>query len=889
MSLLSRIRNVFRRDRLHAEIDEELQSHIEEAIASGRDPEQARRAFGSMLRKREDCEDVKIAAWLESLRSDAAFGFRQLRKHKIVSAAAILSLGLAIGACTSAFRLIDAMLLRPLPVANPDGLYYLEFTLHDRLGKAFQADSFDYPGFRMLRQAVRDDAELFAINRTGRIDITYSSDHEMEKAYRQYVSGWTFSAFGLQPAHGRLFTASDDEKPGAHPVVVLSHDYWMNRFGGDPNVLGRTLRIGLQPYEIVGVAQEGFTGTETGSITDIFVPTMMNPKAIDNPNWGWFRTWVRVRPGVSPQVVREKLQAAMKQYRYERQQQRPSQGPKHMIEQYINAPLSLEPAVAGASGMQKEYKRPLGILAVVVALVLLIACVNVANLMTAQAATRAKEMALRVSIGAGRLRLLQLVLVESLLIAAAASVLGGLFAAWSAPFVVGMINPPDQPARLILPADWRVLTFAAVLAVLVAAMFGLGPALRASAVKPMEALRGSAEHPHSRRRLMRTLTALQMAFCILVLFITGLFLSTFDRLSSQPTGFHSDGLLVLETGSHEPVPYTVWEQTGEHLRRVAGVESAGLSAWPLMEGSAWTGEIIQNGQPRHDGPEPYFLAVAPRWIETMKIEMIDGRDFREDDVRPGAAIVNESFARQYFNGENPVGRSFETLQGKQLIPVRIVGYVRDTRYRDMREPMRPIAFVPYQSRNQEGKIETSNWGTFLVRTSANGPSGATLASILRREVPKARPELRVTNITTQSEVVRAHLIRERLLALLSGFFAIVALILAGVGLFGVIHYAMLQRRREIGIRMALGARSSDVARRVTAESFVMLSLGAIAGLAAGVASAKYIEPLLFGVRTSDPAMILVPASVLIATALAAALPPVLQAVRIDPSQSLRTE
>jgi predicted permease len=388
---------------------------------------------------------------------------------------------------------------------------------------------------------------------------------------------------------------------------------------------------------------------------------------------------------------------------------------------------------------------------------------------------------------------------------------------------------------------------------------------------------------------MRALTALQMAFCILVLFITGLFLSTFDRISAQPTGFTAEGLLVLETGSHEPVPYSVWEQTGEHLRRVAGVESAGLSGWPLMEGSAWTSGVFQNGQPRHDGPEPYFLAVSPHWLDTMKIQMIDGRDFRAEDFRPNAAIVNESFARQYFNGENPVGRTFETLHGSQLISNRIVGYVRDTRYRDMREPIRPVVFVPYQSRNQEGKIETSNWGTFIVRTSPNDPSGAALASILRREVPKARPELRVTNITTQSEIVRAHLIRERLLALLSGFFAIVALILAGVGLFGVIHYAMLQRRREIGIRMALGARSSDVARRVTAESFVMLSLGAIAGLAAGVATAKYIEPLLFGVRSSDPAMIVIPASILIATAIAAALPPVLQAVRIDPSQSLRIE
>ncbi len=457
MSIWSRVKNVLRRESLRGELDEEMQAHIDEAIEQGRDPEEARRAFGSMLRRREDSQDIKLAVWVESLRSDAVFGVRQLLKNKTVSAAAVLSLALAIGACTGAFRLIDAMLLRPLPVASPEQLYFVQFEFKDRKGKIELNDSLEYPFFRVLRESVKGQAELLAISYASRIDITYGSDQEMEKAYRQYVSGWTFGAFGLKPALGRLLTSSDDVKPGAHPYAVLSYDYWSRRFGQDPKAVGRTFKIGLTAYEIVGVCEKGFTGTETGTMTDFFVPTMMNAKAVEEANWSWFRGWVKLNPGAPAEQVQQKLFAAKTSYRREKVK---TWGPGPTAEEkdrYVNEPLLLEPAFSGASGMQKDYRQPLAVLGLVVALVLLIACANVANLMTAQATARAKEMALRVSIGAGRLRLLQLVMVESALIAAAATVLGGLLAWWAAPFVVTMINPPGQPARLALPADWRVL------------------------------------------------------------------------------------------------------------------------------------------------------------------------------------------------------------------------------------------------------------------------------------------------------------------------------------------------------------------------------------------------------------------------------------------------
>jgi hypothetical protein len=383
---------------------------MEEAIARGRDPEEVRRAFGSTLRRREDSRDIKLAARLESIRSDVVFGWRQLLKNKLASGAAILSLALAIGACTSAFRLVDALLLRPLPVAEPSQLYFLTHEYIDRQGKLETDDNFEYPLFRELQAAVTGGAELLAISNSGRGDLTYASDHEMEKAYPQYVSGRTFASLGLRPAAGRLLSAQDDVKPGAHPYAVLSYDYWTRRFGGDPKAVGRTFRIGNDLYEIVGVIEEGFTGTDTGTVTDIFIPTMMNARAINNPDWSWFRTWVRINSKASPEQIRQKLQAALTSFRRERVKAWSASGfenPKERMEQFVHAPLSLEPAAAGVSHLQKNYRRALLILGAIVLVVLFIACASVANLLTAQAASRSRERARRVSIGAGRSRLVQ--------------------------------------------------------------------------------------------------------------------------------------------------------------------------------------------------------------------------------------------------------------------------------------------------------------------------------------------------------------------------------------------------------------------------------------------------------------------------------------------------
>ena len=870
MSFWSRIANSIRGDGLSREIDEEIQGHIEEAIEQGRDPAEARKAFGPALRTREECRDFRLLAFLDSLRADTVFGWRQLMKRKVTSAAAVLSLALAIGACTAAFRLIDAILLRPLPVAAPERLYTVARQGVDVDGQVRTADMWAYPDFRLMRAAVKSQAELIAVSYAQPMDVTYQSDAEMEKACVQYVSGWMFDSFGLRPALGRLFTENDDLKPRAHPYAVLSYDYWTRRFARDPKAVGRTFRLDDGLFEIAGVGPEPFTGTEPGTVTDIFLPTMMHP-AVVHDDWTWHRTLARIKPGVALEPVRARLQATSRAFEEER-----AKGFKGMsresIERFLELKTVLEPAAAGASGLRDDYRMALAAMGVLVALVLLIACANVANLIAAQAAARAREMALRVSIGAGRARLVQLVLVESAWLALLSAALGAWLAWWSAPFVVSRINPPDNPVRLNLPADWRVLAFAVALTLAVTLLFGLAPALRASKVNPANALRGGASSPHARRRLMHALIAVQVAFCFLVLFVAGLFAATFDRLSHRPMGFSADRILTLDARAPQPQSNVFWDQAADRLRAAPGVETLALADWPLLTGMSWNGFVSVNGAP----PGPIladFMKVSPGWFDTMKIALLAGRDFRPTDATPGAAIVNETFARQFFHGENPIGKSI----AKNELLFQVVGVAHDSPYRSVREPVTPVVYVPFLS------PQPRQSATFVVRTAASNPLA--MASILRREVTRAR----VGNLRTQRELVQAQTVRERLLAMLALFFAAVALVLAGIGLYGVLDYSVLQRRREIGIRMAIGAQAGDIARRVIADVFRMVLAGALVGLVLGMLSVRYIATLLYQVKPTDPAMLAIPSAIVLAAALVAALPAVFHAVRIDPVAMLRAD
>ena len=881
MSIWSRIANTLRRgDRLNSEIDEELQSHVEEAIEHGRDPAEAHRALGNALRLREQALDFRILPGLDSLKMDAIFGWRQLRKNKISSTAAVLSLALGIGACTAAFRLIDALLLRPLPITDPANLYALVRRMPDANGQITIGDSWSYPAFTQMRQAVKGKAELIAVSFVYPGDITYDANAELERVNLQYVSGSMFSSFGLHAAAGRLLAESDDTTLGAHPVAVISDDYWARRFGRDPKVVGRTFRMGADLYQIVGVVDAPFSGTEPGTMTAMFVPTMMNPKVVRN-NAFWFRTLLRLLPGSSAEAVRQQLAATSRASEEERMRGEP----REVFERDMNQQLLMVPAAAGASNLQSDYRSSLWMLAMLTALVLLIACANVANLMTAQAESRSREMAVRVSLGAGRSRLVRLVMLESLWIALLAAAAGCAFAWWAAPFVVSRINPVTNPARLWLPFDLRLFSFAVLLTLAVTLIFGSMPALRSSQIRPARVLKGG-DDPKARHRTMHLLVAGQVAFCFIVLQLAGLFVVTFQRLTNRPVGFSPQRVLAMETIATQPQLPAIWDQELEHLRNVPGVESAAIASDTLLSGWDTITSVSVNGAT----PSlvlAHELNISPGWLHVMRIPLLNGRDFRPEDVYPGAAIVNQAFARAYFNGQDPVGRRFEVMDQNRRVGFEVVGWCGDVPFHDIREPMPPQAYVPFREVNASGQLQAENDLEIMVRTSVSDPMS--MAAVLRREVPAGRSEFHVADLLTQVDINQAQTVRERLLAMLSLFFAVVALLLAGVGLYGVLNHSVVQRRREIGIRMAVGAQASNVVRTVTSRMMGAVLAGATIGLIAGLLCAYRLQALLFQVRATDATMLMLPFAAIAAAAVLATIPAVLRAVHIDPLMTLRTE
>jgi predicted permease len=883
---------MFSAERADAEMERELAAHLllleDEMMRKGAKPDEARRLarikLGGVEQVRIMHREERGLPFVEWLATDVRFGWRQLMKRKVTTAAALLSLGLAMGSCVAAFRLVDALFLRPLPIAHAERLYVLSRQVIDQNRTVRSSDSWAYPDFVRMRDASKKDADLIAASYTGRYDLTYKTDEEMEKAYVQYVSGWMFSSFGLQPALGRLLTEEDDRTPGAHPYAVISYDYWSRRFGQDPKVMGRTFHLGEQIFEIVGVGPKEFTGIEPGTATEIFLPTMMY-RSVTREDASWHRTLALVAPGTAMEPLRAKLDAVSREFETAR-----SKGwtgmPPQQVAVILAAKLLMAPATAGVSALQEDYRHAMVWLGVLVLLVLLIACGNVANLMTALAASRAREMALRVAIGAGRLRLMRMVMVESAMLGLMAAALASVFAWWAAPMVVRLISPASNPARLALPADVRVLMVALLLVLAVILLFGLAPALRASAMQPTMALKGG-EEPQAKRRSMYALVAAQTAFCFVVLFLAGLFAVTFHRLSTQPIGFEAKGLLLFETRSPHGQTPEAWAQLGEQLRGMPGVTDVAESGWPLLS-TSWNGSISINGGPPSMN-WGYFLTVSPGWIDTMKMHLLEGRAIAATDTFPGEAVVNERFGKDFFQGQDPLGKTFEktTGGGEQKLLCRVVGVVADTPYRYLREGILPAVFVPFREVDEKGIVRKESNGTFVVRTTASDPMA--MAAEMRRKVAAAGAGFRVSNVETQQELIDNQTVRERLLAMLGAFFAGVALLLAAVGLYGVLHYSVMQREREIGVRIALGATAGNIAQIVSARVFAMVLLGAAVGLTLGLASERFVASLLYGVKGTEMSMMTLPAVVLLLAVALAAAPAVMRAIRIDPAVMLRSQ
>jgi hypothetical protein len=864
MSWLTRATRVFRESKLDRELADEQQFHIqariEELIGRGLLPDEAmrtvQRQFGNRLQLRERSRDARLVPWLESVVNDIRFGLRMLRKNPAVTLAAVASLALAIGSATAAFSLIEALVLRPLPVKDPARLVYVSYPSQspDPVQRQEDADSFSYPLFRQMRDAARPRADLFAVGYQG--EQTAVFDGAVEKITPQWISGNSFEILGIRPALGRLLSANDDLRPGAHPVAVLSYDFWQRRFGGDPHVLGQWFRhednsVQGEPFQIVGVAQAGFTGLEPGYRTDIWMPTMMFTEAIDKGGWSWLRIWGRLKPGITAEQLRSATQGPFAADRRERVAKYfPADTPPEQLRSFLNASVHIASAAHGPSQLRQDFERPLWVLASLVGLVLLIACFNVANLYLARVTARDHEMALRISIGAGKRRLQQQLLIESGLIALAASVLGAVFAAICAPAVLRMLSTTHNRIFLDLRPNASLFGFLVVICTVTTMLFGLAPALRASRRSPNTALKAGSGKTSLRIGLLQPLLAAQVGFSFVVLFVAGLLLFTFQRLNNLDPGFAKEGVVLCR------------------------VEGKGLHEGVRIPGR------------KPDDFEPSYLSVSPGFLATMKIRLFAGRDFSPHDgepKEPSVTIVNQAFVRRYFPDKDPVGQQF-LRQGpnKTWIPQVIAGVAGDAKYNDLREPAPPTVYVPYvPNRGLDGSA-----GTLEIRTTLDA---ADLTALLRNEVPRVHAGFSLTEVYLQSEFVNNTLARERLMALLSGFFAIVAITLVAVGLYGVLTYVVVQRTREIGIRIALGAQQGQAIRLVLSGVGVVIAVGLTVGLGIGLGMGRLLTSFLFEVRPSDFLVIALPVGFLLLASSVAALPAALRAAQVDPAIALRYE
>jgi predicted permease len=889
MSWRSRILNVLRGRRLDRDLSDEIDFHIEarteELVRAGM-PEmlarrRARQQFGNAVVVRELSRGVKTFPRLDSVLRDVAFGLRLWRRHKLVTAAALVSLSLAIGACAAAFALVDALILRPLPVEDPRSLIHLALRAPADTRDGL---SFNYPLFRELRQAGASDVRLFAMSDQSRRDAIFDDTGLPEKVYGQWISGDALEILRVTPAVGRLLTIRDDVNPGQHPVAVLSHEFWTRRFGADPNVLGRWVTIRNMPLQIVGVAGKGFTGVNPGIMTDLWAPTMMwDDQAISDPDTRWFHIWGRMHRGAAPGQARAVLQTVFTRFQREQAARRPEES-RERIAQFVNTRLYLRPAANGPSSLREDFQEALWVLAGVAALVLLIACANVAGLLVARAASRERELALRVSIGAGRGRLVQQVLIESGLLAIASSVLGLVLATIAAPAIVSMISTSRTVVRLDVHPDWRLIAFLGALGLSVAFLFGLVPAVRASAVSPNDALKAGPTRHTPRAGLFRPLVVTQVAFGFVVLFVAGLCLTSFVKLLRIDLGFDPNDLAVVRVAvadGHdlEGAP-EMWRDLLARLAETPGIESASLSPWGLFEGSGRNKSVRIPDRPV-DSYMPWYLEVSPGFLETMRIPLRAGRDLDWRDLQPGSAlavVVNESFARKYFPGASPLGRRFYRLDGgATLVAQEIVGVSADAKYTSLREDAPPTVYEPYRP-----------GATAVMEVRTRLDAGA-LGTTLRDAFARSQPAFQLGDLTLQSTLVGNHLVRDRALALLSAFFSFAAIVLVVVGLYGVISYDLVRRTREIGIRLALGAPRPRVVGLVLADVGAMALVGLVIGAIAAAGAGRLLGSLLFAVAPSDVSSIIAPLVCLLLACVLSAAMPALRALRVDPTVALRCE
>jgi predicted permease len=891
--LIARLRALFRRESVLRDIEEELRVHVdmetETNIKRGMPPDEARSAalksFGALCRNTELSYDVRGGGWLETLWQDLRFGARMLLKQKGVTAIAVLSLALGIGANTAIFSLLDALLLKPLPVKQPQQLVAVNAAMPSQPGRSFSP--FSYPVFREMRERNSVFSGMFA--RSG-FPMSMSASGQTERVRGEAVSGNFFSVLGLNPQLGRLLTEADDQTPGAHPVATLSFNFWQRRFGADPNIVGKTINLNNYPFTIIGVAPQGFYSVEVGDAPDVRIPLTMdgqvrprgNRPILEDRGSGWLNVTARLKPGVS---IEQAQAGADNVFQIAREPDvRRVIGDTTDDRNFRSLRIHLSTAKTGNSNLSRQFSQPLTVLMCLVGVVLLIACLNVANLLLARAAMRQKEIAVRLALGAGRFRLVRQLLTEGFLLSALGGALGFLFARWGTDMLLGFL---PQGRTLEIKPDLRMLGFTLGVTLLSALFFGLLPALQATRPNLIPALKNETVVVTGGGRRWesgRLLVVLQVALSLVLLVGAGLFARSLRNLKTVDMGYYADQVVTMsldpaQNGYKIEPLRNFYNQLSERLAALPGVKTTTFARNTPMSGSFSRFGIEAQGYQARPGEEMavLFNQIAPQFFATFGAPLLLGREFTAQDTpeSPKVVIVNQGVARRFFGSENALGKRITLENYKDM---EIVGVVADAKYRNLKEVAPLTAYIPYSQYEQLGQR------TLCVR--AAGDAGALVAAI-RQEVRNLDPNLPVFNVKTFAEQINDSVSQERLIAMLSSFFGLFALLLAALGLYGVMAYAVTRRTREIGIRLALGAQTAGVRWLVLRETLLLALIGIAIGLPAALASSRLTEGLLFELKPTDPLTITLATLLLLSIAALAGYLPARRATRVDPLIALR--
>jgi putative ABC transport system permease protein len=886
--------------RRRRDLDEEIEAHLRMAVRDrverGENLVEARAAaakeFGNVLLVKDVTRETWGWEWLESAVQDLKYALRRLIKSPGFTLAAIATLALGIGANTAIFELLDAVLLQSLPVANPQELAEVRVADMDKArGNSVSAyPVVTNPIWEKLREDHQGFSEIAAWRDTG---FSRDSGGDARFANGLWVSGDFFRVLGVRPILGRVFTAQDDRRGCGLPGAVISYGFWQQEYGGGP-ALGRKLMLNDKPVEVIGVTPASFFGVDVGQSFDVALPVCSQPfletrNRLDSSTQWWLSvigrrdpSWPVERVAAHLGAVSPAIFAATLRPDY----------PVESVKDYLAMKLTAAPSAAGVSMLRETYSEPLRILLGISGLVLLITCANLASLMLARTSAREREMAVRLAIGAGRSRLIRQVFSESLLLSLAGAVAGAVLARTLSRGLVAFLNTANNSVSLDFKQDWRLFAFLLVVSVVTCLLFGLAPALRASRTAPGAAMKtGGHGMTASRGRLgfRGALVVSQVALSLVLLFSALLFTESLRNLLTDDPGFRAKDVLVAGldfTRLQLPVDRRRVFQRGllDRIRAIPGVDAAAETNTVPLSGNGSDNAVWIDG---HDGTErkdSNFSSVSPQYFKTLRIPMLAGRDFSESDTAqsPRVAIVNQAFARLLGLGENPIGMRFR----REATPTtpeevnEIVGVVQDTKYHHIRRPAEAIAYLDVTQ-----DVNADNSMPVLVRSTL---PMATVEAAIRRTMQQVSSGISFDFAGLQDQI-RQSLLAERLLATLSGFFGALAVVLAMIGLYGVMSYTVAERTSEIGIRMALGARRADVTTMILRKAATLLVAGLVLGAGLSLATASAASALLFGLKPRDPATLATAAAVLAAVALAAGYFPARRAAALDPIASLKNE